>query len=545
MGRVGGKIGESGHFPEGREKAHILFVDDDADTRKHVRALLAPSWNVEVVANGHEALAALEARVPDLVVTDVLMPELDGFGLVKALRADERTRLVPVIMLSARAGEDAHVEGLKAGADDYLSKPFSARELLARIQTHLELGRLRNMHVRETERAMLLISEQVARAQAEHANRLKDEFLARISHELATPLLAMRLWLDVLTRGDSAKWDDAVEALGQCIEAQSKLIEDLLNTSRAMTGKLTVSLEACEPAEPIEAAVVAIRPIAEQKGLKVNTHLSATSLVQADPSRLQQILANLLSNAVKFTSQGQIDVWLDSYEGGVRIRVSDTGRGFPANFRPLLFSPFRQEEEGTTRSAGGLGLGLAIARQLVELHGGKIWADSPGRGQGATFTVWLSSLQEISDEIPNREPLAQVRALAGLRILLVEDDETTRFALMSLLNQHGAEVNGTASAAIGLRALGGSPLPDIVLCDIAMPGEDGYSFIRKVRAQGGALAALPAAALTAHMREEDRARALAAGFQMHIPKSVTAAQLVAQVQRLARNVNHLDLGPKF
>ena len=387
----------------------------------------------------------------------------------------------------------------------------------------------------EAEREMLLASEQAARLEAEGANRRKDEFLARISHELATPLVAMRMWFELL-QNDESKRTEALAALRQCTQTQSKIVHDLLDTARALNGKLTVSLEACEPGEPVQAAVNAILPVAERKGVALKVSLRQTPLVEADPGRLQQVVANLLGNAVKFTPEGgKVEVRLEPARDGVSIVVSDTGRGFPAGFQSLLFTPFRQEEEGTTRSNGGLGLGLAIVRQLVELHGGRVWAESPGQGQGATFTVWLPPLSEDAEDA-SREDLADTRGrqLEGVRLLLVEDDVLTRTAVLSVLEQQGAEVRAVGSAADAL-ALVRTTRFDAMLCDIAMPGEDGYSLIRKVRALEPPASQLPAAAFTAHMREEDRAHALRAGFQLHIPKAVEPAQLIAQVRLLARD----------
>jgi CheY-like chemotaxis protein/anti-sigma regulatory factor (Ser/Thr protein kinase) len=306
----------------------------------------------------------------------------------------------------------------------------------------------------------------------------------------------------------------------------------LLDTARALSGKLSVSLEACEPGEPIQAAISDIRPLAWQKGLTLEVILQETPLVQADPKRMRQVVSNLLSNAVKFTPPGgKVEVRLEPERGGVCIVVQDTGRGFPSEFQPLLFSPFRQEEEGTTRANGGLGLGLAIVRQLVELQGGTVWADSPGRGQGATFTVWIPSHEEPTED-PHAEAANHLELqLQGLRLLLVEDDALTRTAMASLLEQQGARVEAAESAAAALAALRDNVF-DALVCDIAMPGEDGYSFIRKVRAMDGPPGRVPAAAFTAHMREEDRRHALLAGFQMHIPKSVEASQLIAQIRTL-------------
>jgi signal transduction histidine kinase len=512
--------------------AHILIVDDNADMRAYLRRILGEHWNVEAVADGEAALAAARAWVPDLVLTDVMMPGLGGFELVKALRDEERTRTVPVVLLSARAGEEARIEGLKGGADDYLVKPFSARELLARVEAHL--GEPRNARHENAQR--LLVAEQRARASAEHSNRMKDEFLARVSHELATPVAAMKMWLEVANsaRTSSPVIEQALGGLRHCVRAQSKTIDDLLDTARALTGKLTVMLEASEPGPIVEAAVAAIRPVAEQRGISLELSSSETPLVNADATRLQQVVSNLLSNAVKFTPPGgRISVRLEPEGAGMVIVVQDTGRGFSPEFRRLLFSPFRQEQEGPTRTSGGLGLGLAIARQLVELHGGRISGESMGRGLGATFRVWLPGLAEEGGTDESGPGVSHDRRLEGVRVLLVDDDEQTRVAVALVLEEHGATVESVESAARALEALRRGSF-DAMLCDIAMPEEDGYSLIRKVRALGGPAARIPAAAFTAHMRVEDTQLALASGFQLHMPKSVEPAQMIAQVWALAR-----------
>jgi signal transduction histidine kinase len=384
----------------------------------------------------------------------------------------------------------------------------------------------------ERERETLLGAEQAARADAERANRMKDEFLARVSHELATPLLGMRLWLSMLL-SDPRRLKEGLEALQHIEQSQSKVVHDLLDTSRALAGKIRLSMSPCDPEGPLQAAVGGIRPLAEKKQVALEVSVAKTAKVCADAERLQQVFSNLLSNAIKFTPKGgTVRVALQTTGMGVGITVSDTGRGFPAEFKALLFEPFRQEEEGTTRGQGGLGLGLAIVRQIVDLHGGRVSAESAGRDRGATFTVWLPAMEAGADVNGPRDPVAEgLPTLSGLRILLVEDEELTRLAVRSVLEQHGAKVDSAPGAAAGLLALGRESY-DLLLCDIAMPDEDGYSLIRKVRALAGPAANVPAAAFTAHMREEDRQRALSAGFQTHIPKSIDPGGLVAQLRLL-------------
>ncbi len=517
----------------GQNGAWILLADNNADMRGYVRRLLEPHWKVEAVTDGAAALEAAWARVPDLVIADAMMPNLDGLALLRALRGDPRTKDVPILMVSARAGEEARVDGLEAGADDYLIKPFSARELLARVRTHLELSRMRRERLEEANRQALFAGERAARAEAEHASRMKDEFLARISHELASPIFAIRMSLELLSGEVTERQREPLASLRRSVEAQSVLINDLLDTSRALNGKLRVTPEPLEPLLPVQAAVEALRPQAQKKRIELRLEVGETPLVQGDETRLRQVVSNLLSNAIKFTPEGgRIDVVVSEVDGGVSVAVRDTGRGFPPSFRPLLFSPFRQEEESTVRSAGGLGLGLAIAKQLVELHGGRVRADSPGKGQGATFEVWLPGLYEEAalSALPD---VNAPSALDGLRLLLVDDDALARSSLAALLEQRGASVEIATGAAEALEVLRHHRF-DVLISDIAMPGEDGYSLIRKVRGGHGLDPAVPAAALTAHMREEDRERALDAGFHAHLPKSVQPSSLIRAVLALAR-----------
>ncbi|WP_395837345.1 ATP-binding protein [Cystobacter fuscus] len=441
-------------------------------------------------------------------------------ALQRALRGESSTREVYL----AQAGSEKQRVIRSATA------PVRLREsIVGAVSINVDITERKRA---EAEREVLLANEQAARSEAERANRKKDEFLARVSHELATPLVGMRLWLELL-QTDPGRSTEAISALTQCTQSQSRIVHDLLDTARALSGKLSVMLEACEPGEPIQAAVSDLMPLARQKGLALEMLLQETPLVQADPRRMRQVVSNLLSNAVKFTPPGgKVEVRLEPERGGVCIVVQDTGRGFPSEFQPLLFSPFRQEEEGTTRANGGLGLGLAIVRQLVELQGGTVWAESPGRGQGAIFTVWLPAHEDTGEPLRAENTSAVALQLEGLRLLLVEDDALTRTAVASILEHHGARVEAVESTVAALSVLGGTSGFDALVCDIAMPQEDGYSLIRKVRAMSGPISQVPAAAFTAHMREEDRLQVLEAGFQMHIPKSLEPDQLIAQLRTL-------------
>ncbi len=352
---------------------HILILDDNADMRDYLKRILSEHVTVEAVADGAAALAAAQQRVPDLVLSDVMMPGLDGFELLKALRADERTKEIPIILLSARAGEESVVEGLLSGADDYLIKPFRATELVTRVLAHLQMAQLRSqaLHHEKT------------------INRLKDKFLAEVSHELNTPLVAILGWTRLLRSSplNQSMLMKSLETIERNATLQAKLVQDLLDISRVTAGKISLNIEPVELQEVIENAIATVRQSLQSKDIQLECMLDPLpTTLEGDPDRLQQIVLNLLTNAVKFTPQGgRIEVHLHANKNQAQIVVNDNGKGISAEFLPYVFDTFRQ----ASGSQGGLGLGLAIARHLVELHGGSILAESPGVGQGATFTVNL------------------------------------------------------------------------------------------------------------------------------------------------------------
>jgi signal transduction histidine kinase len=365
-------------------KARVLLADDNADMRDYVGRLLREHWTVEAVSNGRAALDAARAHPPDLVLADVMMPGLDGFELLRALRGHPATATVPVILLSARAGEEARVEGLQAGADDYVVKPFTARELIARLSTHLTLARMRHEAARQAE---------AARTEAEAASSAKDIFLATLSHELRQPLGSILGWVRLLQRPDldADQRTPIVERLERSVHTLTRLIDDLLDVSSIVTGKMRLNLQPMDVRELIEGALDTVRAAAAAKGVQLQTTLDPkTPPIIGDGGRLQQVVWNLLSNAVKFTpAGGRVTVDLRHDDARVVIEVCDSGRGISPDFMPRLFERFTQATTDVRRAAPGLGLGLAIARHLVELHGGTLTADSRGEGRGSTFTVSL------------------------------------------------------------------------------------------------------------------------------------------------------------
>ncbi|MEH2207526.1 MAG: ATP-binding protein [Nostoc sp.] len=776
--------------------ARILLADDNADMRDYVKRLLSQQYEVESVPDGLAALEFARGRVPDLVLTDVMMPGLDGFGLLQALRADPLTQKVPIILLSARAGEEARVEGLEAGADDYLIKPFSARELLARVEAALKMARLRqeamereqglrieaevakahletviagiqdqffvldrewrytfvndrvadvvgipkeellgkiiwevfpdmvksefdtqvhraiaqntvvqfeyfypawqrwfenrvypfgegvsifvteisdrkqaekalreseekfrNMadnapfmvwvtdtnsyctylsqswydftgqseemglgfgwlnavhpedyndarnvfleanrsysafrleyrlrrkdgkyrscidaanpwfgvdgqfkgyigsviditerKVAEAERDRLLELEQAARTEAERANRIKDEFLAVLSHELRSPLNPILGWARLLqTREfDTAALKKAIATIERNAQLQAQLIEDLLDVSRILQGKLNLKMLPVNLVLVIEAGLETVRLAAEAKNIQIQTMLDASfGQVLGDSGRLQQVIWNLLSNAVKFTPEGgKIDIQLECVDAQAEITVSDTGKGISPEFLPYVFEYFRQADGTTTRKFGGLGLGLAIVRHLIELHGGTIQAESLGEGQGAIFRVRLPLIKKDltpkqNIDVAALNPSLPTEILAGIQILVVDDDDDTRDFHTFVLEQAGAMVTAVTSAKEALQILAESE-PDMLLSDIGMPEMDGYMLMCQVKAlQANQAKQIPAIALTAYAGEINQQQALESGFQKHLSKPVEPEELIKEIATLIARSGHV------
>ena len=397
------------------------------------------------------------------------------------------------------------------------------------------------------DRSRLLSNEKLARNEAERANRLKDEFLATISHELRNPLNAILGWAHMMRLGNltPANVERAVETIYRNAKSQAQLVSDLLDVSRIISGKLRLDVRTIDLIQIVNAAVDSIRPAADAKNIRLQTLLDpAAGPISGDADRLQQVVWNLLTNAVKFTPKGgRIQVKVQRINSHVEIVVTDSGVGINKDFLPYVFDRFRQADASTTRIHGGLGLGLSIVHQLVDLHGGSVSVQSDGDGKGSTFTVVLPFVGVVSsqkdgeavhpthsDEVLSFDGLP---TLKGLKVLVVDDEEDTRELICEVLKECGAEVITSPSVAGALIALE-QHKPDILISDLGMPDEDGYALISKIRAlpaeQGGQI---PAAALTAYARAEDRMRVLRSGFQFHLPKPVDSAELVTVVASLA------------
>jgi signal transduction histidine kinase/ActR/RegA family two-component response regulator len=395
----------------------------------------------------------------------------------------------------------------------------------------------------EAERDALLSSERTARETAEHASRLKDEFLATASHELRTPLSVILSWCAILKTGRTAEAENekAIEIIERNARIQSRLVDDLLDMTRMQAGNLQLDLHAVPLDVPVRAALLSVTPAADAKNIELSFSIPGNPpVVSGDPGRLQQITGNLLTNAIKFTQiGGRIEVIVDSVGDRARLTVRDNGEGIDAEFLPRLFGRFQQADSSTTRHHGGLGLGLSIVANLARMHGGAVHASSAGRGLGSAFVV---ELPLTTQEIAPLSVLHEVNgdsSLTGVRILMIDDEQDVRDATSALLEKVGAEVRSLDSPREVIAEIAKFQ-PHLLILDIGMPDEDGYSVMRRIRGATNEHARrIPAISLTAHAREEDRARAFAAGFQDHLPKPIEVSRLAGAIRRL------VDLRPTF
>jgi signal transduction histidine kinase len=522
---------------------HLLLVDDDQVDRLAVKRLIRQAGieaTFEECADPASALAAIRTNTFDCILLDYNLPGTDGLELLRDLRNSGVT--LPVVALTGLGDEEVAVGLMKAGAADYLNKNALTPERLERSLRYAIA-----LHRAEDERRQLLEREQQARLEAQAANRAKDEFLATLSHELRTPLNAILGWARLLASGqlDQATSKRAVEIIDRNTRLQAQLIDDLLDISRIITGKLRLELRAVSLRSMVEGALESVRPSADARDIKLVTNLTdATETLLCDPGRMQQVIWNLLSNAIKFTPAGGMVTVTTSRVGGLAVvTVTDTGAGISPSFLPHVFDRFRQQDGATTRAHGGLGLGLSIVRHLVELHGGTVEASSDGPGQGATFTVTVPVAPLRTDQIVVTAAshidasIDVTPSLAGLHVLVVDNEADARALVAAILEGCGARVTTAESAAEAMEQIR-AQRPDVLLSDIAMPGEDGYELIRKLRLLDRHGPQLPAAALTAFATSGDRARALLAGYQAHLPKPVEPSELAAVVAALAGRTVH-------
>jgi signal transduction histidine kinase len=509
--------------------ALILSVDDNDASRYGVaRTLRQVGFEVRDAATGYEGLRRAHTDAPDLILLDVKLPDIDGFEVCRQLKADPVTASIPVLQMTATYGSTENwAAALDAGADAYLTQPAEPIVLVATIRALLR--------AREAERAL------------REANRLKDDFLATLSHELRTPLNAIVGWAHVLRTPnlDPGIVARAIESIQRNAEAQTRLVADILDVSRIVTGKLRIDSRRIDLASAAAAALETVRPSTVSRQITVEYSAAPDVIVHGDASRLQQIVWNLLANAVKFTpTGGNIRLEVRRNVSNVELVVMDTGMGIDPAFLPHVFDRFRQADASMTRSFGGLGLGLALVRDLVQMHGGTVRAESLGKDQGSCFTVVLpaalplelpavasASAEDLAAADPAVDPFRSSgpAVVAGIRVLVVDDDEDFLESLDVALRTRGAVVKTATSVQAALAALESWP-PDVLISDLGMPDEDGYSLIRAVRARGSSV---PAIALTAYAADHDRERSLAAGYQRHVGKPADPIAIIQAVVDLA------------
>ncbi|HET9794793.1 MAG TPA: response regulator [Thermoanaerobaculia bacterium] len=632
------------------EKANILVVDDSADKRLALGAILAElDQNIVEAQSGREALRELLRRDFAVVLLDVNMPGMDGFETASLIRQRKSSEHTPIIFITAYSDDTHARQGYELGAVDYIITPVIPEVLKSKIGFFVDLYRKtdqvsrqaaslarRAAQLQRLTRASLAINaapsieeilsivtetarevagaehaeivpalteswgpgsreapgpppgpadvmatlmgrdgrdmgtlrifghplgpdenailtqlaqmasiaiENVLYSEAREANRLKDEFLTTLSHELRTPLTAILGWTRILRAPalDPGRFAHGLDVIERNVNAQAKLIDDLLDISRISAAKLRLNTRPMAVVPVVEGVVEGLRPAWEAKSLNVQVVVDPAAAghsdVSGDADRLQQVVWNLLSNAIKFTpAAGSIEVRVERTAAHVRIRVSDTGKGISPDFLAHVFDRFRQADSSTTRSHGGLGIGLAIVRHIVDMHGGTVSAASPGPGQGATFVVSLPAIESAGVEIRTvadgfREPAA-LPDLAGLRVAVVDDEPDAREVVGEILKSANAFVSLFGSADDAIAGLA-EAAPDVIVSDIAMPGGDGYAFLREVRRREGDGPHAPAIALTALVRREDRARALAEGFERHVSKPIEPEHFLAVVAELA------------
>ena len=542
-------------FQADSDQAILILAPTGRDGDLTARVFGDHRLQAEVCARPQELAVRLAAGAGLLFLTEEALTPTVMQVLVKGLEQQPTWSDIPLVILTSGGGETpANAEALatlvEKGNVTLIERPVRVMTLVSTVKSALR-ARRRQFDVRDYLTAEQRAKDELKQAiqRAEEANSLKDEFLATVSHELRTPLMAVLGWAHLLRSNnlDEAGQQRALETIERNARAQQQLIEDLLDVSRIITGKLRLDVRPVAPETFIAAAVESVRPAADAKEIELeilnNPNIGSIS---GDAGRLQQVVWNLLSNAIKFTPRGgRAQLKLLRTSSHVEISVTDSGQGISKDFLPYVFERFRQADMKTTRAHGGLGLGLAIVRQLVELHGGTVGVMSEGEGKGATFTVKVPVLP-VYPNMPatGQQNLAELETsttdaahnLAGLKILVVDDEADTCELLRSVLSKCGADVTAANSASEAFR-LFQLLRPDVMVSDIGMPLEDGYELMRKVRAlpevNGGKV---PAVALTAYARPDDRMRALRAGYQMHVAKPIELGELVSIVASLANRL---------
>jgi len=549
----------------------IVVAEDSRTQAERLRQVLSrDGWDVEIARDGRLALDACRRAPPDAVITDVVMPELDGFGLCRALATDPATRDVPVIVLTSLREPADVVRALAAGAANFVAKPYEDDELIARLNRTVARrsapdfpipvlgvtleeapreGRVLEVlasalddarrRTEEVERARRELQEKEAENRrlyedAVKANRAKDEFLAVMSHEVRTPLNAISGWAALLLDGklDASHSRRAIETIARSARAQARLIDDILDVSRIVAGKIVVEKRVVDASTLFSSVVSSFEPAASARQIQLLHAIEPGVTLMGDADRLAQVLSNLVGNAIKFSPVGgRVTISLLTEGSRAELRVDDEGEGIEPDLLPHVFERFRQGDTSTSRRHGGLGLGLAIVRHLVELHGGTASATSAGKGRGASFVVALPCVEErsITGTRARLSNDSKAGDLSGLRILAVEDDPDSAELLEMILERTGADAKVVRAASDALDVLPRFS-PHVLVSDIGLPGEDGHALVRRVRTDP-AHSRLPAVALTAFAGRQSELDAKAAGFDAHLAKPAAVSALVAAVKR--------------
>ncbi len=515
----------------------VLLIEDDEDdyilTQDLLRSIEGTRFEIDWKPSYELGLEALCDVEYDVCIVDYRLGLHDGVQLVR--EANNRGCRPPIIVLTGQGGREVDFAAMGAGAADFLNKSQITAPLLERsIRYSIQQRRAEQQRIE-------LVRAQVARHEAEAANAAKDQFLATLSHELRTPLNAILGWTQLLHMPDLDEETkrEAADAIERNAKAQAQLIDDLLDMSRIISGKIRINRQPVVLSQVVKSAVESVRPMAQEKGVKLECQLGeGVGVLLGDATRLQQVLLNLLTNAIKFTPEGgRVTVSLSREGEWARLTVADTGQGIEPRLLQFIFERFHQVDSSTTRKQTGLGLGLAIVRHLVSLHGGSVHADSDGPGRGATFTVELPLIDtaELQSTLVDGEQKLVIdqNTLNGLKLLVVDDERDTRVVLAKALTLHGAEVTAAENVPQAMEQFL-QMRPDVVISDLAMPEEDGFSFARRIRRHEESTGRhVLMVALSAYTGEQDRQAALSAGFDAHLGKPIAPNDLIIAIARLA------------
>lgn len=526
--------------------AAIVMSSEDAIVSKTLDGIVT-AWNIAAERLfGFTAADMVGTSITRIIPADLQHEEVEILAKIRRGERIERYETVRVRKDGQRVDISLTISPIRDSTGTIIGAAKIAHDITARRRAERELReRDAQLSKLSAERELSLESERAARSEAERLGHMKDEFLATLSHELRTPLNAIQGWAQLLRerRVKPEEFDRGLETIERNVRAQVQIVNDLLDMSRIISGKIHLEVQPLYLHEIVNDAVEAVRQSAVARDVRIQPLLdSHIGLVRGDPNRLQQVLWNLLSNAVKFTPKGgRVQVVLEHMSSHAEIRVEDTGIGIRAEFLPYVFDRFRQADASTTRHYGGLGLGLSIVKNLVELHGGTVGVKSPGENRGSTFVVTLPiSHVRVDEQYTGNpttvvsDPLAamEVPRLDAVRVLVVDDEGDGRALIARILEDRGAEVVCASSAPEALEVLAREHF-DLLLSDIGMPGMDGLELIRSVRgldkSRGGPI---PAIAITAYARTEDRQRSLLAGFHMHLSKPIEARELIASIAGL-------------